>query len=70
MKKNNANFTNRIIDLELLTFALEEQDLRVVVDSSMKASDKCMGVVQNQIEMQGLLGKWQKTKHRGITVWL
>lgn len=68
--KKNANFTNRMIDLELLTFAAEEQDLMVMVDSSMKASDKCMGVVQNQIEMQGLLGKWQKTKYHGITVWL
>lgn len=51
MRKKNANFTNRKTDVELLTITAEKQELRVMVASSMKASDKCTGVVQNQIEM-------------------
>jgi len=40
-----------MIDLDPLTVTAEKQDLRVMVDSSMKASDKCTGAVQNQIQM-------------------
>lgn len=50
-KKTNANFKNRMMDLKLLTITAEKQDVRVMADSSVKASDKFTGVVQNQIEM-------------------
>lgn len=51
MGKKTMLTTKRMMDLELLTMTAGEQDLRVMVDSSMKASDKCTGVVQNQIEV-------------------
>lgn len=46
-----------MMDLELLTITAEEQDLSIIVDSSMKALNKFTGVVQHQIEMKDLLGK-------------
>lgn len=40
-----------MMDLELLTITAAEQVLKDKAGSSMKASDKCTGVLQNQIEM-------------------
>lgn len=40
-----------MMDLELLTISAVEQDLSVMVGSSMKALDKLTGVVQHQIDM-------------------
>lgn len=39
------------MDLKLLTITAEKQDVRVMADIAVKASDKYTGMVQNQIEM-------------------